>query len=140
MIRRPPISTRTDTLFPYTTLFRSWAMIDYLGVVLWDIVVANFHVAPLILFRRNSALRPHWLVVPLQLKSAAAITTLTDTISLPPGAVSALVSTAAAFLLVHALATGHTWPDVERRQPLVRTSTWDRRGQFVKILVVALSI
>src|SRR3546814_16849383 len=27
MIRRPPRSTRTDTLFPYTTLFRSgWAM------------------------------------------------------------------------------------------------------------------
>src|SRR3546814_3860730 len=24
MIRRPPGSTRTDTLFPYTTLFRSW--------------------------------------------------------------------------------------------------------------------
>src|SRR3546814_9159017 len=26
MIRRPPRSTRTDTLFPYTTLFRSAAM------------------------------------------------------------------------------------------------------------------
>src|SRR3546814_6270066 len=39
-----------------------WAMIDYLGVVLWDIVVANFHVARLILFRRNTALRPHWPV------------------------------------------------------------------------------
>src|SRR3546814_5665685 len=26
MIRRPPRSTRTDTLFPYTTLFRSYAM------------------------------------------------------------------------------------------------------------------
>src|SRR3546814_6145881 len=26
MIRRPPRSTRTDTLFPYTTLFRSPAM------------------------------------------------------------------------------------------------------------------
>src|SRR3546814_9077564 len=24
MIRRPPRCTRTDTLFPYTTLFRSW--------------------------------------------------------------------------------------------------------------------
>src|SRR3546814_18541041 len=24
MIRRPPRSTRTDTLFPYTTLCRSW--------------------------------------------------------------------------------------------------------------------
>src|SRR3546814_8071819 len=28
MIRRPPISTRTDTLFPYTTLFRSQACRD----------------------------------------------------------------------------------------------------------------
>src|SRR3546814_5056124 len=27
MIRRPPRSTRTDTLFPYTTLFRSKGMI-----------------------------------------------------------------------------------------------------------------
>src|SRR3546814_8190518 len=27
MIRRPPRSTRTDTLFPYTTLFRSGAFI-----------------------------------------------------------------------------------------------------------------
>src|SRR3546814_19198466 len=26
MIRRPPISTRTDTLFPYTTLFRSFVL------------------------------------------------------------------------------------------------------------------
>src|SRR3546814_4076772 len=29
MIRRPPRSTRTDTLFPYTTLFRSNANITY---------------------------------------------------------------------------------------------------------------
>src|SRR3546814_639829 len=28
MIRRPPRSTRTDTLFPYTTLFRSAAALD----------------------------------------------------------------------------------------------------------------
>src|SRR3546814_13989621 len=27
MIRRPPRSTRTDTLFPYTTLFRSAGMV-----------------------------------------------------------------------------------------------------------------
>src|SRR3546814_13481822 len=31
MIRRPPRSTRTDTLFPYTTLFRS-----AVGVILAD--------------------------------------------------------------------------------------------------------
>src|SRR3546814_11514534 len=29
MIRRPPRSTRTDTLFPYTTLFRSGAAIGH---------------------------------------------------------------------------------------------------------------
>src|SRR3546814_16636680 len=38
MIRRPPRSTRTDTLFPYTTLFRSqWLekhLIDYAGNVI----------------------------------------------------------------------------------------------------------
>src|SRR3546814_1858325 len=28
MIRRPPRSTRTDTLFPYTTLFRSTGFFD----------------------------------------------------------------------------------------------------------------
>src|SRR3546814_6395305 len=30
MIRRPPRSTRTDTLFPYTTLFRSARLFNYM--------------------------------------------------------------------------------------------------------------
>src|SRR3546814_20877433 len=38
MIRRPPRSTRTDTLFPYTTLFRS-------GVIGLQILPVNFRVA-----------------------------------------------------------------------------------------------
>src|SRR3546814_4256656 len=33
MIRRPPRSTRTDTLFPYTTLFRSIQIADRLQTV-----------------------------------------------------------------------------------------------------------
>src|SRR3546814_1232004 len=32
MIRRPPRSTRTDTLFPYTTLFRSAIFLTPIGV------------------------------------------------------------------------------------------------------------
>src|SRR3546814_18839004 len=32
MIRRPPRSTRTDTLFPYTTLFRSVGVVLLTGV------------------------------------------------------------------------------------------------------------
>src|SRR3546814_12651721 len=38
MIRRPPRSTRTDTLFPYTTLFRSWDT-EYLAPVLSAAIV-----------------------------------------------------------------------------------------------------
>src|SRR3546814_6397397 len=33
MIRRPPRSTRTDTLFPYTTLFRSCTSASGIGPV-----------------------------------------------------------------------------------------------------------
>src|SRR3546814_15935203 len=42
MIRRPPRSTRTDTLFPYTTLFRSFDLLD-----LPVIGIARAHRAPL---------------------------------------------------------------------------------------------
>src|SRR3546814_10695638 len=34
MIRRPPRSTRTDTLFPYTTLFRSYSFTNIIGTKL----------------------------------------------------------------------------------------------------------
>src|SRR3546814_6601166 len=36
MIRRPPRSTRTDTLFPYTTLFRSCSWFDHIQSVAVD--------------------------------------------------------------------------------------------------------
>src|SRR3546814_16765201 len=35
MIRRPPRSTRTDTLFPYTTLFRSRASVPAIQATPW---------------------------------------------------------------------------------------------------------
>src|SRR3546814_8011044 len=43
MIRRPPGSTRTDTLFPYTTLFRSLRSVEQLRAprVLVELVVAE---------------------------------------------------------------------------------------------------
>src|SRR3546814_9199578 len=36
MIRRPPRSTRTDTLFPYTTLFRSIIFIIFAAVLIGE--------------------------------------------------------------------------------------------------------
>jgi multicomponent K+:H+ antiporter subunit E len=91
-----------------------WAMVDFLGVVLWDIVVANFQVARIVLFRRNRDLRPAWLVIPLDLHSAEAITMLAGTISLTPGTVSADVSADGRFLLVHALDVDDAAGDVTR--------------------------
>jgi len=79
------------------------SLVAYLGVVLWDIVVANFQVAYVILFRRNKDLRSRWLVIPLEIRSEEAITTLAATISLTPGTVSSDVSADGRALLVHAL-------------------------------------
>jgi multicomponent K+:H+ antiporter subunit E len=79
------------------------ALLGYALVVLYDIVVANFDVARLILFRRNRDLRARWLVVPIALDTPEAITVLAATISLTPGTVSSDVSADGRFLLVHAL-------------------------------------
>ena len=60
----------------------------YCGLVVWDIIVANFEVAAIILFKRNRDLRPAWLVIPLDLATPEAITVFAGTISLTPGTVS----------------------------------------------------
>lgn len=79
------------------------AFLAYLAIVLFDIVVANFQVAWLILFRRNRDLRSRWLVVPIDLTTPEAVTMLAGTISLTPGTVSSDVSADGRHLLVHAL-------------------------------------
>src|SRR3546814_13141361 len=43
MIRRPPRSTRTDTLFPYTTLFRSDAIDVVLRLLLGEAQRVDLH-------------------------------------------------------------------------------------------------
>jgi len=80
-----------------------WAMVEYLLVVLWDIVIANFEVAWIILTKRDRDLRSAWLVIPLEIEQPEAITALAGTISLTPGTVSADVSACGRMLLVHAL-------------------------------------
>src|SRR3546814_16712424 len=43
MIRRPPRSTRTDTLFPYPTLFRSLVAVERVRLVDELLIAAGFH-------------------------------------------------------------------------------------------------
>ena len=93
---------------------RPLKVIEYILVVLWDIVVANVQVALIILFKRNAAITSRWITVPLQLTSAEAITVLAGTITMTPGTVSASLSADAGAILVHCLHTDD--PDAVRDQ------------------------
>lgn len=75
----------------------------YIGVVVYDIFVANVTVAYQILFMRVDALQPAWISVPLRLRTPEAITTLAATITLTPGTVSCDLSSEGHNLLVHCL-------------------------------------
>lgn len=87
------------------TLRKPWAIAEYMVVVLWDIIVANLHVAAIILFRNRDDIRSHWVQIPLDLTSPEAITVLAGTITLTPGTVSATFSADNRSLLVHCLHT-----------------------------------
>jgi multicomponent K+:H+ antiporter subunit E len=80
-------------------------IVEYAVIVLWDIVVANFQVAYLILFRRGDSLRSQFVTVPLDLRTPEAITALAGTITMTPGTVSADLSGDGRALLVHCLET-----------------------------------
>src|SRR3546814_9440770 len=84
MIPRPPRSTRTDTLFPYTTLFRSWVAGDAVGldpVTMHGAQAASLVLRPAIMLGYASALillvasgRMRWLVARLAAAGRMALT------------------------------------------------------------------
>lgn len=81
----------------------AYAICEYGLIVLWDILVANIVVAGLILFRKADSLQSRCIVVPLDLTSPEAITTLAGTITMTPGTVTIDLSADAKSLLVHCL-------------------------------------
>src|SRR3546814_19626445 len=68
MIRRPPRSTRTDTLVPYTTLFRSWISAE-IPAKYRPLLVKNYpakrHRVELICAQVNDNARTSNVVLPL---------------------------------------------------------------------------
>ena len=76
---------------------------SYLGLVAWDVVVANMQVTRIILFRRADSLDVRWVVLPLELRSPEAISVLAGTITMTPGTVSCDLSADGRSLLVHCL-------------------------------------
>ncbi|PWG16887.1 Na+/H+ antiporter subunit E [Salibaculum griseiflavum] len=93
---------------------RPLKVIEYILIVLWDIIVANVQVAAIILFKPNASITSRWVTIPLQLTSAEAITVLAGTITMTPGTVSATLSADASAILVHCLHTDD--PDAVRDQ------------------------
>jgi len=97
----------TRTFWPQRPSIRNPLKIaEYALVVLWDIVLANLHVAYIIIFKSNRQLRPHFIAIPLDIYSPEAITALAGTITMTPGTVSADLSADGRALLVHCLDTG----------------------------------
>ncbi|MGF1628360.1 MAG: Na+/H+ antiporter subunit E [Kiloniellaceae bacterium] len=91
---------------------RPLKIVEYVLVVLWDIVVANVKVAYIVVFKSNSQLRPQFIVIPLEIYSPEAITVLAGTITMTPGTVSSDLSADGRSLLVHCLDTGDPDGDV----------------------------
>ncbi|MEM8573292.1 MAG: Na+/H+ antiporter subunit E [Pseudomonadota bacterium] len=96
----------TSAFWPDRPLVKNpLTIIEYALIVLWDIVIANFQVAYLILFRRGDDLHSQFVTVPLDLRTPEAISALAGTITMTPGTVSATLSADGRALLVHCLET-----------------------------------
>jgi len=84
-------------------LSRPLKIIEYILLVLYDIVVANVVVAKIVVFKSNADRQPNWVTIPLDLRTPEAITALAGTITMTPGTLTADVSAEGHALLVHCL-------------------------------------
>lgn len=85
--------------------------------VFYDIVIANMHVAKLVLGPREN-LRPAFIEVPMVIENDFVLAMLTSIISLTPGTVSAGLSEDHKVLILHALDA----PDIETLVADVKSS------------------
>lgn len=97
----PALTSRFWPGRPRLTLGRSF--LEYPLIVAFDVLVASFQVAGLVLFTPRARLRPRFMAVPLELRSPEAIAVLAGTITLTPGTISCDVSGCGRWLLVHGL-------------------------------------
>lgn len=82
---------------------RPFALFAYALMVLWDVIVANFQVARIVLFMPRARIQSAWVTIPLELTAPEAISLLAGTITMTPGTLTADMSADGRALLVHAL-------------------------------------
>lgn len=96
----------TSSFWPDRSRVRNFpAILEYVVVVVWDILVANVQVAWIVLTKSNATIRPAFITVPLEIRAPEAITVLAGTITMTPGTVSADLSADGRAILVHCLHT-----------------------------------
>jgi multicomponent K+:H+ antiporter subunit E len=94
----------TSTWWPHRArVNRPFGLAAYSLLVLWDVIVANFQVARIVLFMPRDRIQSNWITVPLDLRSPEAISLLAGTITMTPGTLTADMSACGRALLVHAL-------------------------------------
>src|SRR3546814_14127580 len=107
MIRRPPRPTRTDTLFPYTTLFRSdrlpeqdqvsFAVILFSGLIVHGLFAECFTRAPTLVIENANFVKK--VIFPLEILPFTVLLS-----ALFPAATSLVVLLAAHLVLEHRIA------------------------------------
>lgn len=105
----------TSHFWPDRPRIRSYSKaIAFIGLLIWDVIVANVQVARLIVFRPADKLNVRWVAVPINLETPEAITLLSATITMTPGTVASDVSADGHSLLVHCLDAPDTVAAVEQ--------------------------
>jgi multicomponent K+:H+ antiporter subunit E len=82
---------------------RPFGLAAYALLVMWDVIVANFQVARIVLFMPRDKIRSNWVTVPLDLTSPEAISLLAGTITMTPGTLTSDMSACGRALLIHSL-------------------------------------
>jgi multicomponent K+:H+ antiporter subunit E len=84
-------------------LKRPLALISYLAIVLYDVVVSSYQVAKIILFMPPDQIRTTFIPVPTTLTSPEAIALLAGSITMTPGTLTADIAADGRTLLIHTL-------------------------------------
>ena len=82
---------------------RPLALVGYIGLVIWDVILANIQVARIVLFLPAARIQSAWITVPVDLTSPEAIPLLAGTITMTPGTLTADIASDGKSLLIHAL-------------------------------------
>ena len=80
-----------------------FGLISYTFLVAWDVIIASFQVAKIIVFMPRDQIQSRFIPVPMELTTPEAITLLAGTITMTPGTLTADISSDGTVLLIHSL-------------------------------------